>query len=236
MSEGSNPMMKKFISYVIGCTASVLVMAAFVGLHAPSANSAQSQSSIPVLKREKIAVMPFLVGKFGPGLTGVMSCPLCELTTDPGSVALGSDKTLTQYVQEALERRHEDMAIPLQRVIIEFIHMQIDEAKDTPLTVARALGKRIGADYVIVGNVWRYKDRAGSTLATTSPASVAFALYLVEVASGRILWSDVFSETQRSLAENILQAKGFFEMGGKWVTADELALYGVKELFKRFPF
>jgi hypothetical protein len=72
-------------------------------------------------------------------------------------------------------------------------------------------------------------------VAAETPASVGFAVYLIEVASGKMLWSDAFSETQRSLSENILQAKGFFEMGGKWLTADELALYGVKDMFKRFP-
>ncbi len=232
---GEIRMTKKILSYVIGWMAGLLLMAVLVGLHAPPTTSAQSQSSAPVLKREKIAVMPFLVGKFGPGLTGVLNCPLCQLTIDQGSMSPGCDKTLTRYVQEALERRHEDMTIPLQQVIAEYIQMRIDETKDTPMMVARELGKRIGADYVLVGNVWRYIDRTGIPVAAESPASVAFAVYLIEVASGRMLWSDVFSETQRSLSENILQAKGFFEMGGKWVTADELALYGVKEMFKRFP-
>jgi hypothetical protein len=228
-------MKKKTLSYVIGWMVRLLLMAVLVGLHAPLIASAQGQPSAPVLKHEKMAVMPFLVGQFGPGLTGVLNCPICQLTIEPESMIPGCDKTLTQYVQEALERRHEDMTIPLQQVMAEYIQMRIDETKDTPMMVARELGKRLGADYVLVGNVWRYKERTGSPMAAESPASVAFALSLVEVASGRILWSDVFSETQRSLSENILQAKGFFEMGGKWVTADELALYGVKEIFKRFP-
>jgi hypothetical protein len=228
-------MTKRILSYMVGWTVGLLLMAVLVGLHAPPRTSAQSQSSAPVLKRERIAVMPFLVGQFGPGLTGVLNCPLCQLTIDQGTMTPGCDKTLTRYVQEALERRHEDMTIPLQEVIAEYIQMRIDETKDTPMMVARELGKRIGADYVLVGNVWRYRDRTGSAVAAENPASVAFAVYLIEVASGRMLWSDLFSETQRSLSENILQAKGFFELGGKWVTADELALYGVKEMFKRFP-
>jgi hypothetical protein len=232
---GEIGMTKNIVSYVIGWMAGLLLIAVVMGLHAPSRTSAQSQPSAPVLKREKMAVMPFLVGKFGPGLTGVLNCPICQLTTDQESMSPGCDRTLTQYVQEALERRHEDMTVPLERVIAEYNQMRIDETKDTPMVVARELGKRIGADYVLVGNVWRYKDRTGSALAAENPASVAFALYLIEVGSGRMLWSDVFSETQHSLSENILQAKGFFEMGGKWVTADELALYGVKEMFKRFP-
>jgi hypothetical protein len=228
-------MTRKISGYRVCGMAGLLLIAVFVGLCASSGVSAQSQSTAPVLKREKIAVMPFLVGKFGPGLTGVLNCPLCELTIDQESMVPGCGETLTRYVQEALERRNEDMTIPLPRVMAEYREMRIDETKDTPLMLARELGKRIGADYVVVGNVWRYRDRAGTPVAAGTPASVGFAVYLVDVTSGQMLWSDVFSETQRSLSENILQAKGFFEMGGKWVTADQLALYGVKEMFKRFP-
>jgi hypothetical protein len=215
--------------------AGLLMIAVFLVIYAVPGVSAQSVSTAPVLKREKIAVMPFLAGKFGPGLEGVLNCPLCQLTTDRDSMMPGCEETLTRYVQEALERRNEDMTIPLHRVIAEYGQMRIDEIKDTPLILARELGKRVGADYVVVGNVWRYRDRTGSPMATETSASVGFAVYLIDVSSGQILWSNVFSETQRSLSENILQAKGFFEMGGKWVTADELALYGVKEVFKRFP-
>jgi hypothetical protein len=215
--------------------AGLLLIVVFVGLCIPSGASAQSRSTAPVLKREKIAVMPFLVGKFGPGLTGVLNCLLCELSVDQDSMVPGCGETLTRYVQEALERHNEDMIIPLHRVMAEFRQMRIDETKDTPLMLARELGKRVGADFVVVGNVWRYRERTGNPVAAGTPASVGFAVYLIDVASGQMLWSDVFSETQRSLSENILQAKGFFEMGGKWVTADQLALYGVKEMFKRFP-
>ncbi len=205
-------------------------------LQATPGATAQSEPATPVLKREKIAVMPFLLGRFGADLSGVLNCPICQIVVDPQSLIPGCDRTLTHYVQEALERRHEDMAVPFSRMMEEYTRLRIDDTKDTPAIVARQLGKRVGADYVLVGNVWRYMDRRGSPVAVESPASVAFALHLVDVASGKILWSDAFSETQRSLSENILQAKGFFEMGGKWLTADEFALYGVKEIFKKFPY
>jgi hypothetical protein len=230
-----NAMTSKIPAYRVHGMAGLLLIAVFAGLWVSPGVSAQSRSTAPVLKREKIAVMPFLVGKFGPGLTGVLNCPLCELTVDQDSMVPGCGETLTQYVQEALERRNEDMIIPLHRVMAEYGQLRIDEKKDTPLMLAREFGKRIGADYVVVGNVWRYRDRTGNPVAAGTPASVGFAVYLIDVASGQMLWSDVFSETQRSLSENILEAKGFFEMGGKWVTADQLALYGVKEMFKRFP-
>jgi hypothetical protein len=87
-----------------------------------------------------------------------------------------------------------------------------------------------------VGSVWKYRDRVGGDRAASSPASVAFALHLVEVPTGKILWSKSFVQTQRSLSENILNAKAFFDQGAKWLTADELASYGVKELLKDFPY
>jgi hypothetical protein len=51
-----------------------------------------------------------------------------------------------------------------------------------------------------------------------------------------MLWKGRFEETQKSLSENILEAKSFFKKGAKWLTADDLALYGVKEIFRKYPF
>jgi len=70
---------------------------------APPAGS-QSADSTPVLRREKTAVMPFLKGRFGSDLSGVLNCPLCQLSFDRENIMPGCDETLTQYLQEALER------------------------------------------------------------------------------------------------------------------------------------
>jgi curli biogenesis system outer membrane secretion channel CsgG len=112
----------------------------------------------------------------------------------------------------------------------------LDELRDTPLTLTQTVGKMLGADFMAVGTVWRYRERVGGTGAVSSPASVAFALHLVDVQDGTVLWSKSFEQTQRSLSENILDAKAFFDQGAKWLTADELAFYGVKEILKEFPF
>jgi hypothetical protein len=88
---------------------------------------------------------------------------------------------------------------------------------------------------MIVGTVWRYKERVGGALAVQSPASVAFAIYVIEVATGKTVWKAKFDETQRPLSENILEAKRFLKRGAKWLSANELAQYGVKEIFKGFP-
>jgi hypothetical protein len=51
-----------------------------------------------------------------------------------------------------------------------------------------------------------------------------------------MLWQAKFDKTQRSLSEDILDARAFFKKGAKWLTADQLARYGVNEIFKKFPF
>jgi TolB-like protein len=221
---------------LLGRIAALFLVLSFIDVWMSPGAGSQTSPSTPVLRREKIAVMPFLRGKFGTDLSAALNCPLCQLSFDEESLSPGCDKILTLYAQEALERRHEEMIVPLSRSTSAYSGIQVDEKKDTPLSVAQKLGKKLEADYVLVGTVWRYLDRKGGPAAIETPASVGFALYLIEVSTGILLWNDSFSETQRSLSENILVAKDFFEMGAKWLTADELALYGVKELLKKFPF
>jgi hypothetical protein len=221
---------------LLGRIAALFLVLSFIDVWISPRADSQTSPSTPVLRREKIAVMPFLRGRFGTDLSAVLNCPLCQLSFDEESLTLGCDKTLTLYVQEALERRHEEMIVPLPRGTSAYSQIPVDDKKDTPLSMAQKLGKKLEADYVLAGTVWRYLDRKGGPAAVETPASVGFALYLIEVSTGILLWNDSFSETQRSLSENILGAKDFFEMGAKWLTADELALYGVKELIKKSPF
>ena len=88
---------------------------------------------------------------------------------------------------------------------------------------------------MIVGTVWRYRDRVRDPMGPGRGTSVAFDMYLMEVPSGRALWKVKFDETQRPLTEDIRGAKGLIKKGVRWLSADELARYGVEEVFKRFP-
>ena len=220
----------------LGKAVALWLLFLIVDLWIPCRSGSETAVSTPTLKREKIAVMPFVKGRFGADLSGLLYCPLCQLSIDRENLAPDCDKTLSRYLQEALERRHEDMMVPLNEVTTAYGKLPLDEKKDTPLSAALALGRRLEADYVFVGTVWRYLDRKGGPAAAETPASVGFALFFVEVSTGLVLWNDLFSETQRSFSENVMGAKEFFEMGARWLTADELALYGVKELLKKFPY
>jgi hypothetical protein len=196
----------------------------------------QGSSPRPSLAQEKLGLMPFFKGSYGASISETLVCPVCQLYYDPEVLSPDCDKVLTQYFQQALEQKYGNLVIPQALVAKTYSQVHPDELRDTPLSLTQKVGKLLGTKFMAVGSVWRYRDRVGGTRAASSPASVAFALHLVEVETGNILWSKSFVQTQRSLSENILDAKAFFDQGAKWRTADELASYGVKEILKDFPY
>jgi hypothetical protein len=190
----------------------------------------------PIFSIQKLGVMPFFRGSYGSDITANLTCPVCELTYDPDNLTPDCDRVLTQNVQEVLGIRYGEKMIPPARVKEVYHQIPQDEFKDTPLSLTQKVGKALSANAMIVGTVWKYRNRVGGSGAVESPASVAFAVYLVEVDTGKVIWNKTFAQTQRSLFENILNARSFFEEGAKWLTADQLAEFGVRETFKDFPY
>jgi len=184
---------------------------------------------------EKIGVMPFLKGRHPSNVSETLTCNLCRLAFDPESVIVGAENTLTRYVYDEMRNRFEDLVIPQHQVIKAYEGVARDEERDTPLTLTRKVGQALGANLMILGTVWRYRDRTGSSAGSMHPASVAFDVYLVDVKSGETLWAANFDETQRPLSENILDYQTFFSRGSKWLSANELASFGVKEVIKQLP-
>ena len=52
-------------------------------------------------------------------------------------------------------------------------------------------------------------------------------------ADGQVLWVGNYYERQRPMSEDFI---GFLQRSGMFVTAEELAEYGVDEMLKVFPF
>jgi hypothetical protein len=55
----------------------------------------------------------------------------------------------------------------------------------------------------------------------------------VVAADGQVLWVGNYYERQRPMIEDF---SGFLQRWGAFVTAEELAQYGVDEVLKEFPF
>ena len=83
-----------------------------------------------------------------------------------------------------------------------------DELIDTPRAIATRVGELLKADLMIIGTVWRYKERVGGALPVQSPASVAFAIYVIEVATGKTVWKAKFDETSAHSRKTSWKRKG----------------------------
>jgi hypothetical protein len=105
----------------------------------------------------------------------------------------------------------------------------------TDLDVASLIGKDLGVDTVLVGEVTRWREREGGALGAKEPASVAFQAYLFRVEDGAMLWKTSFSKTQQPLSENVLEVENFLKGGATWQTSETLARLGVEEVLRTFP-
>jgi hypothetical protein len=203
----------------------------------PAAGLCQTDPTEPeeiIIQVNRIAVAPFFKGKYGSDLTDTLRCPMCDLTADMRGLSLGAPRILMSYVHGELVKRYGAKVVRLSETLRVYDQIPKNEGKDTLMDIAQTLGRRLEANLVVLGTVWRYRDKFRSDTGRTGPAAVSFAVYLVDVAEGRLRWHESFSQTQKSLFENLLAAKSFFDQGAKWLTADELAFYGVKDVFRRY--
>lgn len=153
-----------------------------------------------------------------------------------GKVAPEAVKIMTEHVTALLKSRKDLILIP---------ESLADGAISTILSVGKGeiperefmakIGASVGADAVLAGNIYRFRERDGSGFSVNSPASVAFGLDLVQVSDSRLVWSGNFDETQQSLFENLFQWDTFWRRKARWITAEELALEGLNKVFETFP-
>ncbi len=98
------------------------------------------------------------------------------------------------------------------------------------------MGDQLGADGVLIGLVEVYEERRGKSYGVESPAAVGFLARLYRVKDGALLWEGNYYERQKSLLEDIRNFPLFLQRGGKWITARQLAAFGVGGLMESIPF
>jgi hypothetical protein len=111
----------------------------------------------------------------------------------------------------------------------------ITEKGQEPERLAQRLASEMAVNSVLMGWVFRYAERVGNAWGVREPASVAFAVFLLDAQEGRLLWRGKYDETQRPLSEDILKFGSFVRRGGRWLTAEQLAGDGVGQILLTFP-
>jgi hypothetical protein len=231
--------MKKLFGMAGFISAVLMVLVSAPGAWAdapPKKTKPQPQTEI-FFKR--LAVAPVFTGhripKLDEELDNTLSCTISEICKDDPTIGPDAGPMMTRLIYATLRNRFGSSVVPMDEVQTAYTGIRLVDTKDTPRTLSRRLGKALSADLVIFGMVWRYRDIGAIKGLPDEPASVAFALYLVDPASGRQIWRGIFSETQEYAFKNMFKFTDRIKMGLKWLTVDELARYGVKQTLDKFP-
>lgn len=183
----------------------------------------------------KIVILPFFKGRYEANINEIMDKPVANISYDIKKVSPEAGSILTGVVHEEMNSKYGNKIAPLLDGIIVYDRIKKGN-EDTIRNLAKKAGELLKVNRVVVGYVWSYKRRVGSSMAASSPASVGFTICLIDVSNGETLWKGSYEESQKSLSDDILKIKGFFERGAKWLMVEDLARYGVKEVIKKFPY
>jgi hypothetical protein len=103
------------------------------------------------------------------------------------------------------------------------------------IKIVQEVGNRFNADAVLIGYIYRWREREGTNYSVKRAASVSFDLHLIRSLNGAIMWRSMYEKTQRSLSENLLDMGTFKESGGKWLTAEKLGEIGLRKILAEMP-
>jgi hypothetical protein len=153
-----------------------------------------------------------------------------------GKVQDGADRFLTEKLNRALKRYKGIRLIPPGQAEGVFAQLLSQSREELPeLEMILKTGRSLDADAVLLGYVYRFRTREGTSYAVGSPASVAFDLDLVGIKERRVIWHGRFNETQQPLTEDLFQIKRFFKRRGRWISAWDMAEFGLEEVLQTFP-
>lgn len=184
---------------------------------------------------KRIAVVPFQAIRQEDADIKTVRCPVCGLVFSTESYAKGSETVVEGIFLDRLKDAKTFALVPPDRVGGVYEGVTATLFKAQLLDVMKKVGNELEADGIILGYVYRFRERKGFSLSVEKPASVAFEIHLIRVSDGAIVWRGIFDKTQTSLMENLLQIASFLKEGGRWVTAKELAAEGMDEVLKDFP-
>jgi len=183
----------------------------------------------------KLVIMPFkdMYQVYG---ADTYRCPFTGRMHMLGVVSAAADDLLTENLLifiERLERYRPFLADSASGLIAEHLDGQDRISSEMDLLVAA--GRDYGADIILAGYLYRFKERIGSNYAAEAPASVAFSLILIDVNTGHLLWARHFNKTQKALSDNLFELSDFIKRKGRWVTAGQMALAGLEEMVLALP-
>lgn len=179
-------------------------------------------------EKHKLTILPFFTEKEAV-------CPICRTVFQRGDISLSAQNILTRLVYSKMETGGIFKVFPLEKVEESLSRWERGKFEERPKASSIELGKQLGSDFTLIGFVFRFEERIGSSVGVERPASVAFDLHLFRHKDGVEVWRGRMDETQRPLSENLLKFGSFVRRKAQWLTAEELAGIGMDEALRRFP-
>ncbi len=172
-----------------------------------------------------------------PEIRSQFSLPAAQLdrgrftNADSVKVPKLAAEQITRMVYESLEHRADVALVSSLEVNNALLNTGANDPAVHWKEKIQYVESRLNVDAVLVGLVRTYREREGTKFGAR-PAAVGFEVHLVDSQSGKIQWTGEYYEEQKPLNEDLM---GFVERGGTFVTAHELAEYGVQKMMKQFP-
>jgi hypothetical protein len=185
---------------------------------------------------DRIAVVPFQQIAPEDEEGGAVRCPLCGITINAVRAPGNPEKIMeTLFLEEMNKNKPQFHLLDGERVAAVFRRVSANSLTSPSRQVLRDVGSELGADGVVVGYVYRFRERKGVAYSVEQPASVTFEIHLLRVSDGALIWRGTYDKTQSSLMEDLFQISSFFRGKGRWVTAKELMGEGIEQALKTFP-
>ena len=185
---------------------------------------------------DRIAVVPFQQIAPDDPMSGTAHCPICGITVNTSTVQGDPERVLETLFLEQLEKSNPKFSLIAGERVAGVFRRVSSNSLMTPLRqVLRDVGSELGAEGIVAGYLYRFRERKGVAYTVEQPASVAFEIHLLRVSDGALVWRGIFDKTQSSLMEDLFQFSSFYREKGRWVTAEELTEEGLEQVLKTFP-
>jgi len=217
----------------LGVCAALFLICACAHQAAHQADAVSESETLNISGIRKLIIFPFRDMSQTMEKDSGIRCPFSGSMFVTGVVAPEAESVLTDGLMSKLKGLKKIDAFPAgQAYTSSFSDGGRYKFSDKQYLIQ--IARKAGADSIMIGHIYRYQERAGNEYAVNSPASVSYDLHLIRVSDARVLWSDRWDETQRSLTENLFNIGTFLERKGRWVSAGELALSGLEKVLKPF--
>lgn len=192
------------------------------------AGCASKQPDYPVYSGDKInriAIIP--PQRIGEDKVGTITCTLSEKDFDAEATTKEQGRMINDMLLKAFKDDKRFFEVS-EGNCYSYVNSIIREnVKSSHIRIIQEMGRELNVEAILYTRLFRFVEREGGSYGANKPASVALSMHLIRVSDGAILWRNTFDETQKAITDNILNLDLYRKAGIKWLSASELAAYGI---------